>query len=161
MMKMLPNSNDSLFIRTYFDDEESWQTICREIREPAAEHTEGWSLLGELYETPGQQFPDKPQAFLTIVDDQDFSGEAPKQLASCLPSNTHHSFLLVVDEQATTNPEHPILVVDVNDQVGRTFRTVPSQVQSIENNLSLANMDWEDFSESIDADGVFRGFREA
>jgi uncharacterized protein DUF6924 len=28
----------------------------------------------------------------------------------------------------------------------------------VENNLSLANMDFEEFADSVDADGVFRGF---
>jgi hypothetical protein len=28
----------------------------------------------------------------------------------------------------------------------------------VENNLSLANMDWEDFAATVDEDGVFRGF---
>jgi hypothetical protein len=40
----------------------------------------------------------------------------------------------------------------------RTFRAVLSTIQSIENNLSLANMDFEDFVNSVGKDGVFRGF---
>jgi hypothetical protein len=35
---------------------------------------------------------------------------------------------------------------------------VPRQVQAIENNLSIANMDFFEFADSADADGVFRGF---
>jgi hypothetical protein len=33
-------------------------------------------------------------------------------------------------------------------------------LNSIENNLSLANMGFEEFAGSIGADGVFRGFEE-
>jgi hypothetical protein len=29
---------------------------------------------------------------------------------------------------------------------------------SVENNLSLSNMGFEEFAESVDEDGVFRGF---
>jgi hypothetical protein len=29
---------------------------------------------------------------------------------------------------------------------------------SVENNLSIANMDFIDFAESVDEDGIFRGF---
>jgi len=29
---------------------------------------------------------------------------------------------------------------------------------SVENNLSISNMDFSDFADSADADGVFRGF---
>jgi Domain of unknown function (DUF6924) len=32
---------------------------------------------------------------------------------------------------------------------------------SVENNLSIANMDFEDFADATDDDGIFRGFREA
>ena len=55
-------------------------------------------------------------------------------------------------------PDHPLLVLDTRIEPGRSFRALPSQVQSIENNLSIANMDWEDFAGAVDADGVFRGF---
>ena len=41
---------------------------------------------------------------------------------------------------------------------GREFRAVPTSIQSIENNLSLANMDFVEFAESVDPDGVFREF---
>jgi hypothetical protein len=35
---------------------------------------------------------------------------------------------------------------------------VPSRACDIENNLSLANMAFHDFADSVDPDGVFRGF---
>ena len=35
---------------------------------------------------------------------------------------------------------------------------VPGQVWSIENNLSIANMDFFEFADRTDPDGVFRGF---
>lgn len=44
------------------------------------------------------------------------------------------------------------------DSGGRTFRIIPSEMWGIENNLSIANMDFRDFADSADADGVFRGF---
>jgi hypothetical protein len=31
---------------------------------------------------------------------------------------------------------------------------------SVENNLSLANMDFEEFANAVDVDGLFRGFPE-
>ncbi|MFI5991827.1 DUF6924 domain-containing protein [Streptomyces sp. NPDC051362] len=44
---------------------------------------------------------------------------------------------------------------------GRGVRVVAAQLWSIENNLSGANMDFEDFEDfvgAVDEDGVFRGF---
>jgi hypothetical protein len=56
--------------------------------------------------------------------------------------------------------EHPILVVDLYTEPGRSFRVVPAEVWGIENNLSTANMDFAEFADEADADGVFRGFPE-
>jgi hypothetical protein len=39
------------------------------------------------------------------------------------------------------------------------LRTIPSEMWGIENNLSISNMDFEDFSNVVDEDGVFRGFK--
>jgi len=51
-----------------------------------------------------------------------------------------------------------VLVVDLYDEPGRSFRVVPQEAWSVENNLSISNMDFEEFADSVDADGVFRGF---
>ena len=47
---------------------------------------------------------------------------------------------------------------DVGVPLGQEFRAIPSEIQGIENNLSLANMSFEDFARAVDGDGVFRGF---
>ena len=39
-----------------------------------------------------------------------------------------------------------------------SFRALPSVIHSVENNLSLANMDFEHFVGSVGSDGIFRGF---
>jgi hypothetical protein len=57
-----------------------------------------------------------------------------------------------------THPEHPVLVLDLFDLSSQAFRALPSAVQSIENNLSISNMDFEEFAGAVDEDGVFRGF---
>ena len=71
-----------------------------------------------------------------------------------------HSFVFVVDREAVSNPEFPILVVNLRRDHGRVFRAIPSTIQSIENNLSIANMSFFEFANAVDADGVFRGFAE-
>ena len=45
-------------------------------------------------------------------------------------------------------------------QHGKTFRVAPAYMWSVENNLSLANMDFSEFADHVDAGGVFRGFEE-
>jgi hypothetical protein len=44
------------------------------------------------------------------------------------------------------------------DEPGRTFRVIPREIWSVENNLSISNMDYHEFADNIDSDGVFRGF---
>jgi len=47
------------------------------------------------------------------------------------------------------------------EEYGREFCAIPSQIQGIETNLTIANMDFEEFADSVGADGVFRGFPES
>jgi hypothetical protein len=51
-----------------------------------------------------------------------------------------------------------LLVVDLKRRPGRSFRVIVQELWGVENNLSLANMDFEEFADSCDPDGVFRGF---
>jgi hypothetical protein len=51
-----------------------------------------------------------------------------------------------------------VLIVEMNEEPGRSFRMVPREAWSVENNLSIANMDFSDFAYNVDKDGVFRGF---
>jgi hypothetical protein len=51
-----------------------------------------------------------------------------------------------------------VLVIDLREDRGRHFRAVTSHVHSIENNLSIANMDFFEFADNVEIDGVFRGF---
>jgi hypothetical protein len=41
---------------------------------------------------------------------------------------------------------------------GREFRCEVGEVASIEANLSIANIDFEEFADGVEDDGVFRGF---
>ena len=62
---------------------------------------------------------------------------------------------------AQTMRDQTVLLVDFNElgeQVGRTFRSIPSEVEPIVANLSLANMDFAEFADNTDPDGIFRGF---
>jgi hypothetical protein len=69
-----------------------------------------------------------------------------------------HTFLFVADCVALSDREQPILAVDLHHEPGRAFRVIPSAAWGIENNLSIANMDFFEFADSADPDGVFRGF---
>jgi len=48
--------------------------------------------------------------------------------------------------------------VSLYKRSGAELRALPVTIQAIENNLSIANLDLEDFARGADKTGVFRGF---
>lgn len=139
-MKPLPSSENPLVIRTDFSDDAAWSAIQRAIQAPVGE--EGFL------------------ANVRFVDDRAYEGAGKDQLLPMLVgAEPWNSFAIIADATTMAAPERALLVVDVSDEPGRDFRAVPTSIQSIENNLSLANLDFSDFADSVDADGIFRDFR--
>ncbi|MFF2555530.1 DUF6924 domain-containing protein [Nocardia sp. NPDC058058] len=134
--------DESLFVRTDFTDDAAWRAIVEAVNK--SYQPEGLELMYGL----------------TVVDDPAFANVTIDGFEKLL---TSQSYVYIVDEQAIRHPEHPILVVD-HTGLGEpgpglpTFRILPREVGLVEVNLTLANMDFEDFAYSVDADGVFRGF---
>lgn len=136
-MNKLPQTDDPLVLRADFSDDATWDAICETIKAPSGFF----------------------QANVEFLSDHEYEGVPPQQLVSLAPQGMH-SFLFVVDHDTLTKPDNPILVVDLEEDPGRTFRVIPSEMWAVENNLSLANMDFQDFAEHVDEDGVFRGLAE-
>lgn len=143
---------DSVLVRTWFGDDAAWDSLIAEIETPS---TEGF-LAGVI-----------------TVDDREFAGLSPEGLAIAQRESTIASgqggaiVSFLADETTLCNADHPILAVwvlpkpadhseDGTEQ--RPFRVIPSRLWSVENNINLANMDWQDFTGALDDDGVFRGF---
>lgn len=134
-MKPLPRSDQALVIRTDFSDDTAWNTVVSAIRQPV----------------------DGFYAYVELVDDPAFRDLTVEQLVA-VRDDLSKSYAIVADGITMREAEHPLLVVDLIEELGRTFRAVPSSIQSIENNLSIANMDFWEFADNVDPDGVFRGF---
>jgi hypothetical protein len=137
MMKRLPETRASLVLRTDFSDSPTWEQISIDIQQPQTE--------------------DEFQARVECISDPAFTGLTPEN-AVLFSTGSGRTFVFLVDLETISNPEHPVLVVDLNHQPGRTFRVIPSEMWTVENNLSLANMDFYEFADAADKDGVFRGF---
>src|SRR5262249_1272043 len=77
-----------------------------------------------------------------------------------MPQGDHDpTFLLLADERAMTDKEYPILVLDLFEAGrGQSFRVTASELWSIGANLSIGNIDFEEFADGVDGDGVFRRF---
>jgi hypothetical protein len=134
----IPSSENALLIRTDFSDQSAWTKLKTAVSEPG-----------------------DPFVFaMEVVDDRANSGVTVEQLMEALPEDYLHSFLVVADSASISESDFPLLVVDLAEERGRQFRAVAAQVASIDNNLSIANMGFEEFADAVDDGGVFRGFPE-
>jgi hypothetical protein len=79
-------------------------------------------------------------------------------VTTVLPPDSQRPFVFLVDAEAVRDPEHAVLVVDLLEEPGRTFRVIPSEAWGVENNLRIANVDFADFADATDDRGVFRGY---
>ncbi len=123
-------------MRTDFADDEAWTRACSAA---LAENSDGF------------------RAYVTVVDERAMDGASWDQLrAAAIAGGRHAAVLFVVDRRALDD-EHPILVVDLSAHARPPFRCIAQELWSVDNNLNIANLDWEDFAEQTDADRVFRG----
>ncbi len=137
-LKYIPETEHALVLRTDFSDDHAWDSICAAIQKPVG-----------LF---------RFRAYVDFVSDPAFKDITVEQLPSLLAKNSNHTFLFMVDRVTLSHPDRPILVVDLYTEVGRTFRVIPSEMWGVENNLSIANMDFAEFADAADPDGIFRDF---
>ena len=137
-MKQIPKTENALILRTDFSNQDVWEEICEIIRKS----------VGDLHFL----------AYVQFLDDKEYANITKNQLLELIPSDYNHSFIIVADQTTISGHDHSLLVMDLYGRVGREFRAIPSQIQAIENNLSIANLDFEDFANSVDEDGIFRDF---
>jgi len=132
-----PDSGNPVLLRTDFSDDAAWAALCKAAQAPS---------------------DDDFRANIDCVSDRSFAGLAAEQVVALVQHGSSHSFAFLADRLTVANPERPVLVVDLAHEPGRTFRVIPSQMWAVENNLSLANMEYSEFADNVDPDGVFRGF---
>lgn len=135
-MKNIPESENALVIRTNFSDDKQWESIKTKIAEP----------VGDF------------QANVEFIDDKEYDGLTPEKVAALLEEDSEHEFIFLVDKITMENPENLVLCVDLYENPGDSFRVIPTEMWAVENNLSLANMEFEAFKDALDSDNVFRGF---
>ena len=131
----IPPAENALLIRTDFSDQNAWKHLIADVQEPA-----------------------DPFIFnMDVVDDRANIGATAEQIITALPPEYPHSFFVMADNNSMSPPDYPLLVVDVSGDAGRRFRSVALQIAVIDNNLSIGNMDFEEFAQSVDETGTFRG----
>jgi hypothetical protein len=136
-MSTLPRDG-SLLVRTDFTSDAAWQQLAGEAQR---ENEDGF------------------QASVYVVTDPEFDHASWELVKAACPDDPGAAVLFIADSKALTSPGHPILVVDLLEDRA-PFRCIPAELWSVENNLNDANMDWEEFADAADDDGIFRGFGE-
>jgi hypothetical protein len=140
---LLPKGPDLglLFVRTDYSDDAAWRAALNAAT--AAYDADDFDRMG---------------AHLQAVESPTLANLTPHDLVR-LPRENLVGELAVADAQ--TMRDQTVLFVDLNEfdgQFGRTFRAIPQEVEPIVANLSISNMDFREFADSTDPDGVFRGF---
>ncbi len=125
-------------IRTDFSDEATWAKVQKDVAAPY--------LMGFV-------------ANVRFIDDKQYDGLTGQEILQQIPDLDNYGCVFIADTSTMSSIEHHLLVLNPADPGGKTFRVIPSEAWSVENNLSIANMDYEEFLNAADADGVFRGFK--
>ena len=128
-----------LVLRTDFTDDSAYEHVCDLV---AASDCEGY------------------RPTVIRINDSRYAGMAPDEVyRACADPDIGYVF--IVDTHAISDPEHPVVVLDIgydDEAPGRSFRALPSRVCNIDANLGISNMDFFEYADAVDADGVFRGF---
>jgi hypothetical protein len=137
-MNIILKTENTLVLRTDFSDKNQWLQICAKIETP----------------DPVDEF----RACVTFLSDPQYKDISIGNVISLINPKDHW-FIFVVDHETILSPKHHILCIDFLEKPGNTFRLIPSEMWGVENNLSICNMEFSDFKDNADSDGVFRGFK--
>ncbi len=156
------NEQNPWVIRTCFSDDQAWGLIKKQVSAPQRDPLSGMNFTANV----------------RFVDDPSLANLTGYAIVRSLPADYPGFVAFIFDSESNEDHEHSLLVVgfapqgdDVENlerkpnQVPltdiKTFRAIPATIQAIENNLSIANMDFDDFRTAVDKDGIFRGFPSA
>ena len=132
----LPNGGSALLIRTEFSDSTAWKVAV---------------------DAATRASPDGFVANLTVVSDPAWASVSAKDVLAAHAGDKERVVAFVFDAAAASDVKHSLLCINLASKKVRTMRVLPSEVWSVENNLSLGNMEWSDFAGALKG-GVFLGF---
>lgn len=161
---LLLDGDATPLIRTDFSNDAAWARIITAISRPVDLNDPHAITHGEADYSP----------LVAPVDDRRLAGITGAALGEFLATKGQFGgYALLADARSvaetTAGVELTVEYVDLSvatgrDEelfesfMGRTFRCRVAEIASIEANLSIANMDFNDFAANTDPDGVFRGF---
>lgn len=145
----------ALIIRTDYADKVAWQMVVAEVSQPS----EGGGEYG---------------ARVHLVDDPVWAGSTPVAVLAAVRRDDRLSVVFVADSSTMQSAQHPLLALNISDEdkdldpmyyqelidspPAQEFRTAPGAVHDVHANLSLANLDFDDFAEAAlaDSEGILR-----
>ncbi|MFB6613907.1 hypothetical protein ACFCV9_06785 [Streptomyces sp. NPDC056367] len=149
----------ALIVRTDHADEAAWRAVAEDLGRP-------WGRDGDF------------EPVIHLLDDPAWAGATPDQVLAAVGRDEELSVVFVADRTTMTSPHRALLALrvgadeedeDLDPEYYRDlvdappaceFRTVPAGVHDVHANLSIANMDFQEYAEAAaeDPEGVFRGF---
>ncbi|MDP4510929.1 hypothetical protein AB0B45_51340 [Nonomuraea sp. NPDC049152] len=146
MPDILSSSYELLVIRTDFSAPQAWAAVR--------------ATIGSMVDNEWILEDDEGEfvAPVQYLDDPAYEGATAEEILALLPEEYDPAFFVVVDEVAVRLPEMPLLLVDLRVERGRQMRVIATELYSIEANLSIGNMDFAEFADAMDEEGIFRGF---
>ncbi|RKE02889.1 DUF6924 domain-containing protein [Streptomyces sp. TLI_171] len=147
----------ALIIRTDYTDEAAWRAVVEEVSRP-------WGMDGEY------------DAEIHLVDDPVWTGATAEAVVTAVMRDEYLSVVFVADDVTMKSARHALLVLDpvhedededldpmyyqelIDSPPAREFRATPAAVHEVHANLSIANMDFQEFAAAAlaDPDGVLR-----
>ena len=93
-----------------------------------------------------------------MVDDETFDGVPWEQLRAVVQATGQRAAVLFVADNEAMREPYPVRVVDLSTEGRLPSRCAATRLWSVDSDLNLANMDWEEFATAVDVVGVYRGF---
>ncbi|MFE8950682.1 DUF6924 domain-containing protein [Streptomyces sp. NPDC007856] len=124
----LRETDYSPLLRTDFTDDEAWQALLDEVGED----------------------------WVTVMADPSHRDLSVPELTALVSDSRRYPVLVVADRVTFSSDEHSLLLIDVQEKPGRTFRAVPDAFQSAIGNLAIQNQSFDDYLNSLDDSGVYR-----
>jgi len=137
-MTALPSPEDltSLVLRTDFSDDAAWDQLRAVLRSEGGHRSATYA-----------SDPQYDGVTIQALVDADAAASEDDKL----------TYVFLADATALSDDDHALLVVDLEEEPGRSFRVVPSAFTDVSANLAIANMGFADFADATDDTGTFRG----
>lgn len=123
---------DVICFRTDFSDDNKWKNIKEKIKND-----------GEY------------ECFLKYIEEKKFENTEKEKIIEFLNSiNYEYDFFIICDSQSMN--DETLLIININSK--NNFRCRASLLWSPVNNLSIANMDFDEFKNNANDNNIFNGF---